>query len=77
VRYVLVAESKGERGAPRVRHREVVYITEDRDSAEHDAIELTTKSKRYYVMTHEQVVLVAPAELATYERAQQEATNGS
>lgn len=76
-RYVLVAESRGERGAPRRRHREVVYITEDESLADRDAHDLGCESptRRYYVMTYEQVSLVAPTELATYERAQEEGVN--
>lgn len=67
MRYVLVAESKGARGAPRRRHREVVYITEDKVRADRDASDLTNKSKRFYVMTYDQVKEVAPDELSTYE----------
>lgn len=76
--FVLIAESRGERGAPRRRHREVVYITDNQAEADRDASELTSSARRYYVMTYDQVKKVAPAELAEYEHAREEgAHNGS
>lgn len=65
--YVLVAESRGAKGNARRRHREVIYTTNDVDKASRDAAELRTDSRRYYVMTYDQVRSIDPGALKQYE----------